>query len=66
MRCRNRRLHDDGGRAWTASRPLLDHELPDEHRERIDAAERAIAALFVKDAEVIEHLEPAPDETPHG
>jgi ferrous-iron efflux pump FieF len=95
--------------AWSvasaASRQLLDHELPDEHRERIqaavfacsgalgisdlrtrdagdrvfvefrlevddhlsvqeghaiiDAAERAIAALFPKDTEVIGHLEPA-------
>ena len=88
-----------------AARQLLDHELPDEQRERIkgaavacsgargltnlrtrdagdrafvefhlevdghlsvregheivDAAERAIAALFPKDAEVIGHLEPA-------
>jgi len=91
--------------AVTASRQLLDHELPDEQRERIeaaavacsgarrirglrtrdagdrtfvefrlevdgqlsvhdghdivDAAERAIAALFPKETEVIGHLEPA-------
>jgi cation diffusion facilitator family transporter len=91
--------------AVTASRQLLDHELPDEQRERIegaavacsgarrisylrtrdagdrafvefrlevdgqlsvqdghdivDAAERAIVALFPKEAEVIGHLEPA-------
>ena len=91
--------------AVTASRQLLDHELPDEQRERIEAAaiacpgarriyhlrtrdagdrafvefhlevdgrlsvqhghhivdtaERAIAALFPKEAEVIGHLEPA-------
>jgi ferrous-iron efflux pump FieF len=93
--------------AVTASRQLLDQELPDDHRERIeaaalacsgalriddlrtrdggdrafvefrlevdgrlsvregheiiDAAERAIAALFPKETEVIGHLEPARD-----
>jgi ferrous-iron efflux pump FieF len=97
--------------AVTASRQLLDQELPDEQRERIeaaavacsgarrirdlrtrdagdrafvefrlevdgllsvrdghdivDAAERAIAALFPKETEVIGHLEPAQEST-HG
>jgi cation diffusion facilitator family transporter len=98
--------------AMTASRQLLDHELPDEQRERIeaaaiacsgaqrihglrtrdagdrafvefrlevdgrlsaqdghdivDAAERAIAALFPKETEVIGHLEPAQDRVQEG
>jgi ferrous-iron efflux pump FieF len=98
--------------AATASRQLLDHELPDEQRERIeaaavacpgarrihelrtrdagdrafvefrlevdghlsvrdgheivDAAERAIAALFPKETEVIGHLEPWREGRPNA
>ena len=43
--------------AVRASRQLLDHEFPDEQRQRIEAA--AIAALVPKEIEVIGHLEPA-------
>lgn len=37
-----------------ASRQLLDHEFPDEQRQRIEAA--AIAAFFPKEIEVTGHL----------
>ncbi|HEY4970940.1 MAG TPA: cation transporter dimerization domain-containing protein [Steroidobacteraceae bacterium] len=54
------RTRDAGDRAFVEFRLEVDGGLSvrDGH-DIVDAAERAIAALFVKDTEVIGHLEPA-------